>query len=290
MAQLELNHSALKAIIRQPDSHKGSHGSVAVIGGNVGMLGAALLCGRAAMAAGTGKTWLYTLDVRFAVDPNAPELMIRSSDALFVGLKPGDDLDVSSALAVGPGLGQDSRAHAALARALTHHNLPTVFDADALNMLSAKSDYLPHVTGRDSMAVLTPHAGEAGRLLGRKASEIQANRMEASKQIAQHYNSVVVLKGPNTVVYHPSGDYYINQTGGPALAVAGQGDVLSGVIACFLAHGISPFDAACLGTFVHGLAGDLYTKRAGGTIGLSAHAMPELISQVLNQEIAVLLR
>ncbi len=274
MTQREFNLQVLKPIIRTADSHKGSHGSVAVVGGNIGMLGAALLSGRAAFAAGAGKVWLNVVDQRLAVDPFAPELMIRSHDG---------DLTVANALAVGPGLGVDEVAHASLERCFIQSHIPTVFDADALNMIAQSERYRERLTHRSSMAILTPHPAEAGRLLGCDASDIQANRLQSATKIAQRYQSIVLLKGHQTLIFHPNGDYVVNASGGPALAVAGQGDVLTGVIAALLAQGIGAFDAASLGAYIHGLAGDLYTEQAQGHIGLTASKMPPLISQVLNR-------
>jgi hydroxyethylthiazole kinase-like uncharacterized protein yjeF len=274
MHQRELNDQTLMTLIRKVDSHKGSHGSVAVVGGNVGMLGAALLSGRAALAAGTGKVWVHTLDHRFAVDPFAPELMIRSTN---------DELSEATALAVGPGMGQDQLAHTALEHALTYANKPSVYDADALNMIAVSEDYRQKVATRELMAILTPHPAEAGRLLGCTTDEIQNNRLEVAHKIAQRYNSITVLKGHHTVVMHPNGGYLINRTGGPELAVGGQGDVLTGVIAALLAQRFSAFDAAAWGSHLHGLAGNLYTKKMQGTIGLTASVTVTLLSQMLNQ-------
>ncbi|AXI03122.1 NAD(P)H-hydrate dehydratase [Aquirhabdus parva] len=274
MAQRDVNILILKQIIRTPDSHKGSHGSVAVIGGNIGMLGAALLSGRAAFAAGAGKVWLNVVDQRLAVDPFAPELMIRSYDG---------DLTQATALAVGPGLGADTVAHTAIERSFMQSHIPTVFDADALNMISRSDNYRNQLHNRTSMAILTPHPAEAGRLLGCDAADIQDNRLKAAERIAERYHSIVVLKGDQSIVFHPSGEYVVNSSGGPALAVAGQGDVLTGVIAALLGQGVDHFEAASLGAYIHGLAGDLYVEQARGDIGLTASAMPRLISQVLNR-------
>ncbi|MBC7751986.1 MAG: NAD(P)H-hydrate dehydratase [Candidatus Saccharibacteria bacterium] len=274
MHQRELNDLALMTLIRKVDSHKGSHGSVAVIGGNVGMLGAALLCGRAALAAGTGKVWIDALDDRLAVDPFAPELMIRSADT---------DLHEASALAVGMGMGQDPLAHAALERIFTYSNKPSVFDADALNMIAVNDEFRLKIASRELKAILTPHPAEAGRLLGCSAEEVQKDRLDAAKQIAVQYNSITLLKGHHTVIMHPNGGYLINRTGGPELAVAGQGDILSGVISALLAQGFSAFDAASWAAHIHGLAGNLYTKKMNGSIGLTASMTVALVSQMLNQ-------
>lgn len=275
MYQRELNDLALLTLIRKVDSHKGSHGSVAVVGGNVGMLGAALLCGRAALATGAGKVWIDALDSRLAVDPFAPELMIRPAGAA--------NLSEATALAVGTGMGQDRLAQAELERVFSYANKPSVFDADALNMIAKDDEYRQLIATRDLKAILTPHAAEAGRLLGCTAEEVQKDRLDAAEQIAIQYNSITLLKGHHTVIMHPNGGYLINRTGGPELAVAGQGDILSGVIAALLAQGFSAFDAAAWGAHIHGLAGNLYTKKMSGSIGLTASMSVALVSQMLNQ-------
>ncbi len=238
------------------------------------MLGAALLCGRAALATGTGKVWIDALDDRFAVDPFAPELMIRSAVA---------DLTEATALAIGMGMGQDAVAHSALERVLTYANKPSVFDADALNMIAVNDEYRLKIATRELKAILTPHPAEAGRLLGCSAEEVQKDRLAAAEQIAMQYNSITLLKGYHTVIMHPNGGYLINRTGGPELAVAGQGDILSGVISALLAQGFSAFDAASWGAHIHGLAGNLYTKKMNGSIGLTASMTVALVSQMLNQ-------
>lgn len=274
MHQRELNDLALLTLIRKVDSHKGKHGSVAVVGGNVGMLGAALLCGRAALATGTGKVWIDALDSRVAVDPFAPELMIRPA---------GTDLSEATALAIGTGMGQDRLAQVELERVFDYANKPSVFDADALNMIAKNDEYRQQIATRELKAILTPHAAEAGRLLGCSAEEVQKNRLDAAEQIAIQYNSITLLKGYHTVIMHPNGGYLINRSGGPELAVAGQGDILSGVIAALLAQGFSAFDAASWGAHIHGLAGNLYTKKMSGSIGLTASMTVALVSQMLNQ-------
>jgi len=272
----------LSQLIRDSHSHKGSHGTVGIIGGNIGMLGAALLCGRAAFATGAGKVWLNVLDTRLGVDPVAPELMIRPMDA---------DLSTATAWAVGMGLGQDVHARMTLERLLSGWDRPLLMDADALNLM-VQTDVLHQelLSRRDTdlWPVLTPHAAEAGRLLGCDATSIQRDREQAARALAEKYQSVVLLKGAGTLIAHPDGRLAVNPSGNGALAVAGQGDVLSGVIVALLAQGLDAFEAARLGAYIHGLAADQYVQDAGGMIGLTSSQMPHLISQVLNHLLATL--
>mgnify|MGYP003616058302 CR=1 FL=1 len=277
LGELNWDHRmACSLLIRPRNSHKGRFGSVAVVGGNRGMLGAALLAGRAALAAGVGKVWLNVLDERLAVDSAAPELMIRGALT---------DVSAATAVAIGPGLGQDKAACAAFRSAfdlVLKADKAMVIDADALNIMAQDVEFKSKLQQRQTQAVLTPHPTEAARLLACSTSDIQADRVQAAQKLAKAYACVVVLKGAGTVIAQPNGMFRVNTTGGSALAVAGQGDVLSGVIAAFLAVGVPPFEAAGLAVYVHGLAGDRYEQDAGGSIGLSASATTPLISLVLN--------
>jgi hydroxyethylthiazole kinase-like uncharacterized protein yjeF len=169
------------------------------------------------------------------------------------------------AIVVGCGLGTDDAAAGALA-AVFERSVPLVVDADALNLLADRARFAgvfeAHAAGR----VLTPHPLEAARLLGATAHEVQADRVAAARALARQTASIVVLKGAGTVIAHPAGRWWINPTGGPALATAGTGDVLAGMIAAFVAQGIEPIQAALAAAWLHGRAADEY----GGDVGLAA--------------------
>lgn len=261
-------------LARPQDSHKGLFGSIAIVGGNVGMVGAAMLAGRAALATGAGKVWLHVLDERFVVDVLAPELMARG--AL-------DDLSAANAIALGMGLGQDNAAQAVLRHALTYVDTPMVIDADALNLIAQHTELQTQLKKFKQPPILTPHPTEAARLLGCSTAEIQANRVVAAQTIAAQYRSIVVLKGMGSIIAQPDGECRINPTGSSALAVAGQGDTLSGMMTALLGRGLPPFDAACLTVYWHGLAGQMYETQAGGAVGLNSNEMTRLISRVVNQ-------
>lgn len=263
-----LNHPGQAARLRRRrDSHKGSYGTVVIVGGAPGMLGAALLAGRAALHAGAGKVLLATLDTRLAVDPLAPELMLR----------PADPLPEGDVLAVGPGLGQDEAARLLLARAIAS-TVPLVLDADALNLLAGAPDLAEPLTRRSAPTVLTPHPAEAARLLARETGRVQEDRLQAARTLAARLNAVVVLKGAGTLIAGPDGYYHVNTTGGPALASAGQGDVLTGIVAALIGQGLDAFAAASLAVWVHGRIGALHP----GTLGLSASATALRVPEVLN--------
>jgi hydroxyethylthiazole kinase-like uncharacterized protein yjeF len=260
---------------RARDTSKGSFGSVLVIGGAPGMHGAALLAALGAQHSGAGKVWIAA-PAGAVFDPGQPQLMTRDPDA---------DFGIADVLVAGCGLGTDARAGALLARVLAS-GLPAVLDADALNLLAgagAAHDTLrqtwraPH----DAACILTPHPLEAARLLGCSAREVQADRVASAKRLAQAHGCVVALKGAGTVVAGPSGRWCIVAAGGPALASAGTGDVLAGVIGGLLAQKLEPFEAALLGCWTHGDAGDRWSQAQGRGAGLSAAELPALIRHSL---------
>jgi hydroxyethylthiazole kinase-like uncharacterized protein yjeF len=273
----ELNRADARALVRSANSHKGSNGTVAIVGGAPGMLGAALLAGRAAFAAGAGKVFLCALDARLPVDPVAPELMVappaRSLQA---------DIGI---IAIGPGLSQSGKASHWL-RAALEQPAAKVIDADALNLIAGDARLAERLVASQSAKVLTPHPAEAARLLGTSTAAIQADRVAAAIALAARFRSVVVLKGAGSIIARLDGFFRVNVSGGPALAVAGQGDVLSGAIAALLAQGMDSFEAASLAVRAHGLAGDAYTAAQGGPLGLGASATLPYLSLALNQLMA----
>lgn len=244
-------------LARRPrNTHKGSFGNVAVVGGGVGMIGAPLLAARAALRLGAGRVYVDCIgapELRF--DPAQPELMFRPLASL-------GDVD---AIVIGCGLGTDDAAAGALAAAL-ERSVPLVVDADGLNLLADRSRFAGAFEAHAAGRVLTPHPLEAARLLGASANEVQADRVAAARALARQSASIVVLKGAGTVVAHPAGRWWINPTGGPALATAGTGDVLAGMIGAFVAQGIEPIQAALAAAWLHGRAADEY----GGDVGLVA--------------------
>lgn len=260
---------------RQRNSHKGSYGDVAVIGGAPGMVGAALLAGRAAAWLGAGRVLVGLQDAAaLAVDLLRPELMFRPAATLLE--QPG-----IAALAVGPGLGQSAGALALLRRAVATPT-PLLLDADALNLVAADGglqEALPH---RGHPTLLTPHPAEAGRLLGISTATVQAGRVDVCKTLAHRFQAWVVLKGCGSIIAGPEGEWWINGTGNPAMATAGMGDVLSGLTAALLARGWTPRDALLAGVHLHGAAGDLLQTRLGLDCGLLADELAAAARTVFN--------
>lgn len=253
---------------RDPESHKGSFGHVLLVAGSRGLVGAAVLAARGALRAGAG---LVTAALPSSVAPpllsGLPEVMLLPfPDA--VAPDSGHDaaklvlgqLSRVSALAVGPGLSRSDGA-ARLVRELCAADLPLLMDADALHALAAAGPQA--ISRRGLPAVLTPHPGELSRLIGISTAEVQDDRIGAARACAVRYNAVVVLKGSRTVVAAPVGPLWINPTGNSAMAAAGMGDVLTGVISAHLARGLTPVAAALLGVYLHGLAGDLARADTG---------------------------
>ncbi len=240
---------------RPHDSHKGQFGWVGIVGGSPGMVGAALLAGRSALKSGAGRVTLGLLDERVVVDIVQPELMFMSPERLVESRQ-------LSVLALGPGLGQGDHALALLKKALALP-CPLVVDADGLNLVASHPVVKDLLASRTETTLLTPHPGEAARLLGCSVAEVQADRIAAARQLARLFRALVVLKGSGSVIARPNGSTSVNSTGGPAMAAAGMGDVLTGLIAGLIAQGAEPGRALEDGVHLHGAAGDrLWQEKA----------------------------
>ena len=240
------------------------------------MVGAALLAARAALQSGAGRVYAALLsDAAPSVDLCFPEIMLRTPDTL-------SKLAQLNAVVIGPGLGQEDIAMELLALWLKQP-IPMLLDADALNLIAAHANLSEITQKRQAETVITPHPGEASRLLNTITSHIQNNRIECALALARSLHATCVLKGAATVCAHHDGRYFINTTGNPALASGGTGDVLSGAIGSLMAQGLSGFDAAKLGVFVHGAAADALVARGVGPIGLTASEVAHEIRNKINQ-------
>lgn len=277
-----LGPAIFKAVLpkRNIDAHKGTSGSVAIIGGDEGMVGAALLAARAALLSGAGRVYTAMLSKSApAVDVCHPEIMLRSPSALA-------HLSQLDCVAIGPGLGQSATALELLVFWFTQpvgQNMPMLLDADALNLIAQHPHLANLLKARHAETVITPHAGEAARLLATTAESVQSNRIDAALQLAATFQATCVLKGSGTVCAYPDGSYVVNITGNPALATGGTGDVLTGLIASLIAQGVKPLDAAKLGVYTHGLAADNLVKKGVGPLGLTASELLLEARNVLNQ-------
>jgi hydroxyethylthiazole kinase-like uncharacterized protein yjeF len=260
---------------RARNSHKGSYGSLAVIGGTAGMTGASLLAARAGLKLGAGRVFVGLLQA-LAVDPLQPELMLRS---------PEDALAQATTAVVGPGLGTCAAALAILRRA-AGADFPLLLDADALNLLAAHPVLAAHIARRRAVTVITPHPAEAARLLQATTESIQADRVGAALELAQRFKAHVALKGCGTIIAHPDGRWRINTSGNPGLASGGSGDVLSGFIGALLAQDWPAVAALSAAVHLHGAAADALAARGDGPIGIAAGELIPAARTLLNRWIA----
>jgi hydroxyethylthiazole kinase-like uncharacterized protein yjeF len=260
---------------RPKNSNKGMFGTVTVIGGGNGMVGAALLAGRAALKMGAGAVHIGMLaDNAPGVDLIQPELMLTSANA---ALKLGK----SDVMVIGCGLGQSPAAQKVLYDALLL-DIPLVLDADALNLIAQRPDLRAMLHTRKAAAVCTPHPGEAARVLACKVEDIQNDRPAAAHALAKRLNCSVVLKGAGSLCATRDGKLHLNQTGNPGMSAAGMGDALSGIIAAFIAQGLSTDEALLLGVHLHGAAGDELAKQQA-TLGMSATEVIDWARWLLNR-------
>jgi hydroxyethylthiazole kinase-like uncharacterized protein yjeF len=241
---------------RDVHSHKGTYGRLLCIGGNKGTAGAIRLASEAALRSGAGMVRVYTHEASIIqVSAGRPELMVTDSDLAAA-------LDWASCIVIGPGLGQDAWAEATFAATMKHcqsENKPVVIDADALNLLCQQS-----TAYTINASILTPHAGEAARLLGVSVDDVETDRFNYARQCSQRYHAVCVLKGAGTLIDNEERTW-VCRHGNPGMATAGSGDVLSGILGALMAQGLPVDLAAKYGVVLHAKAGDdiaqLYGQR-----------------------------
>jgi NAD(P)H-hydrate epimerase len=252
---------------RRPDSNKGTYGRVLVVGGSRGMSGAAVLCAGAALRSGAGL-------VRAAVPAEALPIVAQANPCIMTAGLAHDDAgrfaegalaealalaQASDVVALGPGLGRSLALTTFVARFIQQCSKPQVVDADALNALAEDAAVLKR---HAAPVIITPHPGEFARLLRTDTATVQQQRRDLAERFAHEHNVVVVLKGHATLVTDGR-RLFRNTTGNPGMATAGSGDVLTGLIAALVGQGLPAFDAAQLGVYLHGLAGDLAARGVG---------------------------
>lgn len=280
---------------RSPDSHKGTHGTIAIVTGSSQMAGAALMAAHGAVRSGAGKVFLRVPGVTapYCIGVQ-PEIMVR-------GVGTGDHFTAADAdeiiaesknwsvLAMGPGMGRDAGTKAFLLKVLEAVACPIVLDADALNLLAGEKAL---IASRGSRIIMTPHLAEFSRLSGLSMTEIKADPIAAARHFASEWKVNLVLKGaPTLIVSARTGNVYINSTGNAGMACGGMGDVLTGMIAAMTAHqGMSDLcSAACAGVYLHGAAGDA-CRKAHGPYGFTpmetADALPGALAS-LEEDLAL---
>lgn len=265
---------------RPRNAHKGTSGRVAIVAGSPGFIGAAALCSMAAVKAGAGLVSLFTpLSVKDMLAIKLTEVMVHGLLERLPGILGGGAIGeiftetaAADVLAMGPGLGRAEATQEVILEIIAKSDKPLVLDADALTALKGHTDILKDLR---VPKVLTPHPGEMAALTGGVVETIDENRLTVAAKYAEEWDCVLVLKGAPAVVAWPNGSVYINTTGNEGMATGGTGDVLTGIIAALIAQGLPAEDAAVVGVWLHGLAGDLAAVE--GKIGLTATRLTEFL-------------
>lgn len=284
-----LNGAAMVSRLRPRPTiaHKGSSGHLLILAGSTGKTGAALLCGRGALRSGAG---LVTFAVPADLNPIFETALAESMSVPLAGshgfLAVDDAEQVTTltrgkdALVIGPGIGTERATSDLVLRLYTENPIPQVVDADALTLLAAHPEALRNPAGP---RIFTPHPGEMARMLATTVEAVQADRLAAAQWLndaaSERPAMITVLKGAGTVVASADGLWAINDSGNPGMATGGMGDVLAGIIGGLLVQGYSPWDSACLGVFLHGLAADRIS--ADRPCGYSATEVAEILPQVI---------
>ena len=272
-AAVNIDHINAALPPRARQAHKGDFGHVLIIGGDHGFGGAAIMAAQAAVHSGAGLVSLYTRERHISAMLNRqPEVMAHAEqlDKL---------LEKATVLLIGPGLGLQQWGQNLLQQLLPLH-LPMLLDADALNYLASLEQAAQQKLQRDNW-ILTPHPGEAARLLGCDVATVQQNRPLAVQQLQQRFGGTVLLKGQHSLICGPKQQSASLACGNPGMASGGMGDVLSGIIAALVAQGLDSFAAACCGGYLHGTAADLQAFETGER-GLHATAILPHLSRLLN--------
>ncbi len=288
---MQANRPSINAVNQLPalaprpaDSNKGTFGRVLVISGSLGMSGAAVMSGTAALRSGAGL-------VRLAVPSGILPIVAAGNPCYMTAPMPQDEhgrfsdgavpsllslAQGNSVVAMGPGFGRSPAITALVSALLTQLSMPVVLDADGLNAL-----HTDRLRDRTGPLIMTPHPGEFSRLSGLDIPTIQSRRQEVATRFAAEHGVILVLKGQGTVVTDGK-RVFVNTTGNPGMATAGSGDVLTGVIAAFLAQGLEPFAAAQLGVYIHGFAGDM-ARDALGEVGMIAADLLTYLPQAIRR-------
>jgi len=282
----KLNGVALASKLRRrPDEHKGHAGKVLLIGGARSMVGALALSGQGALYSGAGWVQLMVLDSDSAgFVPSHPELMVHKAEHW----KPQQALEAIApdVVAIGPGLGLSDTAKEWLTSCL-HWNGPLVVDADGLNLLALNSVLLKLLKTRSASTCLTPHPGEAARLLGMTSQGVQLNRQKSLMQLVELTQAHVVLKGHRSLLAAPKHDTVECPAGNSGMAVGGMGDVLTGCVSAIIAQGLrhhlDMWECISLAVHVHALAGDRLLNQGIGPIGMTPSELAQEIRSVINQ-------
>ncbi|MFC1807056.1 NAD(P)H-hydrate dehydratase [Candidatus Omnitrophota bacterium] len=275
---------------RKRETHKGDYGHIFVLAGSTGMTGAAFLCCEAAILSGAGlvtlgipKSLNLLMERKLTEQMTLPLAQTREGSLSKRSFKKISEFaKKSDVLAIGPGLSTNIQTQGLCRSLISSLNKPMVIDADALNAIASNMSVLKKRSDKTAGAVITPHPGEMARLIGKPISFIKKNKKSVARSFASEYNVTTVLKGYKTTVASPGGTVYTNSTGNPGMASGGVGDILTGIIAALLASGMDNFKAARLGTYIHGLAGDIAAK-SKGEISLRATDLLSFLPQAFKK-------
>ncbi|MFI5134204.1 MAG: NAD(P)H-hydrate dehydratase, partial [Chitinophagales bacterium] len=247
-------HSIYKP--RNTFAHKGNFGHALLVAGSYGKMGAAVLAARACLRSGVGLLSCHIPKCGYEIlQTSVPEAMVTTDFNSSCNTKIEEDLTGFDAIGIGPGIGMATETKMLLREIFDAYRHPVVLDADALNIIASQKDLLPLIPVH---SVLTPHPKEFGRLFGETANDF--DRVQLALQKAKELNLVVVLKGHHTLIATPDGKGFFNSTGNAGMAKGGSGDVLTGILTALIAQGYGAVEAAILGVYLHGLAGDLAAK------------------------------
>lgn len=264
---------------RREQSHKGTYGKVLLIVGSQGMAGAALLCARAAYMVGAGLVQIYSHeDNRVIIQEGLPEAILTTYNT-FDEAKLNELLDWADVVGIGCGLGTSQIARKIVRHTITYAKVSCVADADALNILASEKELM---LGRVSPLIITPHIKEMARVLSCEVKDVIAHKMNLLEEFVKKYKLICVLKDARTLVAKENESWFLNLTGNSAMAKGGSGDVLTGMITGILAQGMNPYESACLGVYLHGLAGD-YAAENKGKYSVLAGDIIENIGEILKQ-------
>lgn len=264
---------------RKENSHKGSYGKVLLITGSKGMSGAAILCARAAYATGAGLVQIYThADNRIIIQETLPEAIVSTYDEYneqeFLKL-----LTWADVIGIGPGIGMSTTSDQLIRNTLKHANVPCVVDADAINLVAKDMTMMQN---RKQSLIFTPHMKEMARLLSCNVSELQEDKVKTLDKFVTQYPVTCVLKDARTLVANVEKNIFLNLTGNCAMAKGGSGDVLTGIICAIIGQKVDIYDSACLGVYLHGMAGDV-ARTQKGAYSVLASDIIKSISTILQE-------
>ena len=273
-----IDYHFIKKIIKKRTkySYKGDYGHSLIIAGSLGKIGAAILCAKSCFKSGVGLVTVQIPKCGYEIiQTSIPEAMVKI-DAGENYLESNLNYEKFSSICIGPGVGQDNKTAKLLRNLLDSYNHPLVIDADALNILSKNKSLIKNIS---KYSILTPHIGEFKRLVGEWASDEE--RQKKLRSFSKENNLFVILKGPHSSISCPNGNIIYNSTGNNGMATAGSGDVLTGIITSFLSQGYNPMESAILGTYYHGLSGDI-AKTNLGELSLNASDLIEFLPLAYN--------